>query len=67
MVSAPVISALMLSSLFIVIDTQMIMTKLNTDEYVVGAIRLYLDILNLFLKILRILAALKKKDNKKKE
>lgn len=42
-------------SAFIVVDTQMIMRTLSTDEYVLGAINLYLDILNLFLYILRIL------------
>ena len=44
-----------LFSVFIIVDTQMIMRKLSSDEYVLGAINLYLDILNLFLYILRIL------------
>ncbi|KAL0217576.1 hypothetical protein RCL1_008157 [Eukaryota sp. TZLM3-RCL] len=41
-------------SLFVVIDTQMIASRLDYDDYVEGAIQLYLDILNLFLHLLRI-------------
>jgi len=40
---------------YIVVDTQMIMGKLGYDDYIIAAIDLYLDILNLFLVILRIL------------
>ncbi len=40
---------------FIVIDTHLIMAKLSPEEYILGAINLYMDILNLFLYILRIL------------
>ena len=40
---------------FLVVDTQKIMKKLSTDEYIMASIDLYLDILNLFLYILRIL------------
>ena len=40
---------------FIVVDTQMIMDKLGYDDYIIASIELYLDILNLFLFILRIL------------
>lgn len=38
---------------FIVVDTQMMLYKLSADEYILCAINLYLDILNLFLQILR--------------
>jgi hypothetical protein len=48
------IGALLFSG-FIVVDTQMMMNKLGTDEYILCAINLYLDILNLFLYILRIM------------
>jgi len=44
-----------LFSLFIVVDTQRILKKVSTDEYILCAIDLYLDIINLFLEILRIL------------
>lgn len=42
-----------LFSLFIVVDTQMMLNKLSTDEYILCAINLYLDIINLFLYILQ--------------
>ncbi|CAG8433618.1 1194_t:CDS:2 [Ambispora gerdemannii] len=40
---------------FIIYDTYMLMNTLSPEEYVVAAINLYLDFLNLFLAILRIL------------
>lgn len=40
---------------FIVFDTHMILHKLSPEEYILAAINLYLDILNLFLEILKIL------------
>lgn len=40
---------------FIVVDTHLLMSKLSPEEYILAAINLYLDILNLFLYILRIL------------
>ncbi|KAI8818771.1 transmembrane BAX inhibitor motif-containing protein [Fimicolochytrium jonesii] len=42
---------------FICFDTQMILTRLSPEEYIVASVELYLDILNLFLAILRILNA----------
>ncbi|KAL5013925.1 hypothetical protein ScPMuIL_008195 [Solemya velum] len=42
-------------SLFIIFDTHLMMHKLSPEEYIVASINLYLDILNLFLFILRIL------------
>ncbi|KAH3678428.1 hypothetical protein WICMUC_001445 [Wickerhamomyces mucosus] len=44
-------------SAYIIIDTQLILRKYNVEEEVPAAIGLYLDIINLFLEILRILAA----------
>ena len=46
---------------FIIFDTHMIMHKLSPEEYILASINLYLDILNLFLYILRILEAAKHK------
>ncbi|GLG94160.1 hypothetical protein R5R35_006746 [Gryllus longicercus] len=46
-----------LFSLFIVYDTQMLMEKLSPEEYILATINLYLDIINLFLYILRALEA----------
>ncbi|CAG5130752.1 unnamed protein product [Candidula unifasciata] len=40
---------------FIIVDTHLLMSKLSPEEYILAAINLYLDILNLFLYILRIL------------
>ena len=41
--------------LFIIFDTHMIMKRLSPEEYIVASINLYLDIINLFLEILRIM------------
>ncbi len=40
-----------------VYDTHMIMKRLSPDEYIMGAISLYLDFVNLFLYILRVVRA----------
>jgi len=40
---------------YIIYDTFLINRKLSPDEYIMGAISLYLDFLNLFLSILRVL------------
>ena len=45
----------MLFSAFIVYDTYMIMNRMGCDDYVIAAIELYLDIINLFLMILQLL------------
>ena len=45
----------LLFALFIIFDTHMMMTKLSPEEYIMAAINLYLDIINLFLHILRLL------------
>lgn len=42
-------------SVYIVVDTQKVIKTTNYDEEVVAALRLYLDILNLFMHILRLL------------
>lgn len=44
-----------LFSLFLIYDTQQMMTVLSPEEYILATINLYLDIINLFLEILRIL------------
>lgn len=48
------ISAVLFSA-YILVDTQMIMRKHHVEEEIAAAISLYLDIINLFLAILRIL------------
>ena len=47
----------LLFSLFIIYDTQMIMTTLSPEEYILATINLYMDIINLFIYILRILGS----------
>jgi len=49
-------------ALYIVYDVSLIAQRLSPDEYVSAAISLYLDIINLFLHILRILAELQGRD-----
>ncbi|GJQ69775.1 hypothetical protein Trydic_g22334 [Trypoxylus dichotomus] len=44
-------------SLFIIVDTKLMMEHLSAEEYILATINLYLDIINLFLYILRILQA----------
>ena len=48
------ITALIFSG-YILVDTQLIMRKHHVEEEIAAAISLYLDIINLFLAILRIL------------
>ncbi|CAM4564690.1 unnamed protein product [Leuciscus chuanchicus] len=45
---------------FIIFDTHLLMHKLSPEEHVLASINLYLDIVNLFLYILRILDSMKK-------
>ncbi|KAJ2702943.1 hypothetical protein H4R19_005331 [Coemansia spiralis] len=40
---------------YILFDTHMIMNRLSPDEYIMASVSLYLDIVNLFLAVLRIL------------
>lgn len=40
---------------YLVLDTQLLVTRLGLDDYIWGSVMLYLDILNLFLYILRLL------------
>lgn len=49
-----------LFSFFIIYDTHMIMHRLSPEEYILASIDLYLDIINLFLHILRILSQSRK-------
>eukprot|EP00434_Breviolum_minutum_P032083 symbB.v1.2.028374.t1/scaffold2933.1/size66937/2 len=46
--------------LYLVYDTWRLANELNVDDYVEGAIQLYMDIINLFLQILDILLSLAK-------
>lgn len=54
------VSGAMLFSFFIIFDTQLLMKTLSPEEYILATINIYLDIINLFLYILRILAVARK-------
>jgi len=49
------VGSAVLFCLYIIYDTHMIMHKVSAEEYIHASITLYLDIINLFLYILRIL------------
>merc|ERR1712172_78058 len=59
--TAMAIGGALLFSLFIIYDTQMIMTRLSAEEYILATIQLYLDIINLFIEILKILEKVNRK------
>lgn len=42
-------------SLFIIYDTQLVMKHISPEDYIIAVLNLYLDIVNLFIKILRLL------------
>ena len=46
-----------LTSIYIIFDTKMIMTKLSLDDYVIGALMLYTDIVQLFLWLLSLMGS----------
>ena len=41
-------------SIYVVFDTRMIMTKLDLDQYAIGALMIYIDLIQLFLYILQL-------------
>lgn len=47
---------------YIIYDTQMIMKHLCPEEYVIAVLNLYMDIINLFIKILKIVNSMQQKD-----
>lgn len=50
------IAGAVIMSIFIVYDTRLLMHTLSPEEYILATINIYLDVINLFLYILRILA-----------
>jgi len=59
--TAMAVGGALLFSLFIIYDTQMIMTRVSPEEYISATIELYLDIINLFIEILKILERVNRK------
>ncbi len=51
------------ASIYLIVDTQLIIgnrwSSFDIDDYIVGAMCLYIDILRIFLEILRIIAILR--------
>ena len=45
---------------YIIYDTHIIMKHLSAEEYIVAVLNLYLDIINLFIRILKLLDKLKR-------
>jgi len=43
---------IVLTSIYIVFDTKLILTKLGVDDYIIGALMLYTDIIQLFMWLL---------------
>lgn len=54
-------------AVYIIYDTQLIMKHLSADEYIVGVVNLYVDIVNLFIRILRLLEQLRSDDSRKEK
>lgn len=50
-----------LFSLYIIYDINMIMKKVSPEEYILAAATLYLDVINLFIKLLELFGEKKKK------
>jgi len=59
--TAMAVGGALLFSGFIIFDTQMIMTRVSPEEYIMATIQLYLDIINLFIEILKILEKVNRK------
>jgi len=55
------IGGAVLFSFFIIFDTQMIMKRVSPEDYIIATIDLYLDIVNLFIEILKILEKVNRK------
>jgi FtsH-binding integral membrane protein len=50
-----IVLGIVIFSFFVVYDTQLIKNKLRDDEYLLGGMMLFLDFLNLFINLLRLL------------
>jgi len=48
--------AVLIFSLYIVYDTHLVMNRLSPDEYIMGAIMLYIDFINVFIYLMQLLA-----------
>lgn len=48
---------IILTSIYIIYDTKLIMKKLGLDEYIIGALFLYVDIIQLFMWLLSLMGS----------
>jgi len=60
----------LLTGIYLIYDIKMIMgneaRKIGIDDYMMAALMIYVDIIRIFLEILKIVNALQEKDKKKK-
>ena len=60
---------MIISCFYILYDTQLLMgdrgVKFDLDDYIIAALNIYLDVIKLFIEILRILSKLSNKDKDK--
>lgn len=47
-----------LTSFYIIFDTHLIMTRVSYDDYIIAALMLYIDIINLFIHLLSIFGSM---------
>jgi len=52
-------AGILIYGMYVIIDLYMIVKRLEVDDYILGAFTLYLDLINLFMYILRILGSKK--------
>lgn len=52
--------AVIIFSFYIIFDTYLIFNQLSPEDYIPAALNLYLDIINLFLRVLQILGSLQR-------
>lgn len=50
-------------SLYIIFDTFLLINEFKPDDFIIATLTLYLDIINLFINILQIVAKFAKKDH----
>lgn len=54
------IAGVVIFSGYIVLDTYLIFNRYSAEDYILASVSLYLDIINLFIRILQILSAMQR-------
>lgn len=52
-------AGILVYGIYVIIDLHMIVKRLEVDDYILGALTLYLDLINIFIHILRVLGSKK--------